>query len=84
MEKSGGLDITYKEPVKERMFYEVQTGTYIDFETKQEKPIVIHIITEEERRILEFFADTRKDADFNTVYRINANEFKIVPQFNIK
>ena len=71
-------------PTREKLFYEVQTGTYIDFESGQEKPIVVHVITEDEKRVLEFFADTRKDADFNTVYRINANEFKIVPQINIK
>lgn len=40
------------------------------------------ITTREQFTVIEQFADTRKDKDLNTIYRLNQCEFKVVPHFD--
>ena len=40
------------------------------------------IITREQFVLIEQFADTRKDEDLDTIYRLNKCEFKVIPYFN--
>ena len=39
-------------------------------------------ITDEQRQIIESFADQIKDENLNTVYKINQCEFRIYPDFS--
>ena len=62
--------------------FEIHIGNIYDSESKSEKPKLTMIITREQFVVIEQFADTRKDEDLNTVYRINQCEFKVVPHFD--
>ena len=62
--------------------FEIHIGNIYDLESKREKPKQTMIITREQFVVIEQFADTRKDEDLNTVYRINQCEFKVVPHFD--
>ena len=42
------------------------------------------IITREQFAVIEQFADTRKDEDLNTIYRLNQCEFKVIPHFSFE
>lgn len=61
------------------MKLEIHIGEYIDAETGVKKPKEVMIITEEQSWIILQFASTRKDADMNTIFKLNDVEFKMVP-----
>ena len=61
--------------------FEIQIGKVYDLESKTEKPKQTLIITGEQLAVIEQFADTRKDEDLNTIYRLNECEFKVLPHF---
>ena len=64
--------------------FEIYIGTTYDLESKIEKPKHTAIITREQFAVIEQFADTRKDEDLNTIYRLNQCEFKVMPHFSFK
>lgn len=63
--------------------YEIQIGEVFDLTTNKNKPKQTIYITDEQLRVIEIFANTKKDADLNTVYIINGCEFRIVPRLNL-
>ena len=64
--------------------FEINIGKIYDLESKTEKPKQTIIITREQFAVIEQFADTRKDEDLNTIYRLNQCEFKVMPHFSFK
>lgn len=62
--------------------FEIHIGKIYDLENKSEKPKQTMIITREQLAVIEQFADTRKDEDLNTIYRLNQCEFKVMPHFD--
>ena len=60
---------------------EIHIGKIYDLESKTEKPKQTMIITREQLAVIEQFADTRKDEDLNTIYKLNQCEFKVMPHF---
>ncbi|MDY0389200.1 MAG: hypothetical protein RBT65_19190 [Methanolobus sp.] len=64
--------------------FEIHFGKIYDLESKTEKPKQIMIITREQFSVIERFADTRKDEDLNTIYRLNQCEFKVMPHFSFE
>lgn len=62
--------------------FEIHIGEIYDLESKTKKPKQTMIITREQLAVIEQFADTRKDEDLNTIYRINQCEFKVLPHFD--
>lgn len=64
------------------MKYEIHIGKAMDANNLSGIiPIQRIIITEEQFRIIEMFADQKKDKDLNTTYIINKCEFSVVPHF---
>ena len=61
--------------------FEIHIGEIYDLRSKTKKPKQTMIITREQFSVIEQFADTRKDEDLNTIYRINQCEFKVLPHF---
>ncbi len=61
--------------------YEIHIGEIFDSTTNSKKPKQIMIITQEQLAIIEHFADQIKDAELNTIYRLNDCEFRILPHF---
>ena len=62
--------------------FEIHIGKIYDLESRIEKPKLTIIITREQLAVIEQFADTRKDEDLNTIYRLNQCEFKVMPHFD--
>lgn len=62
--------------------YEIHIGEILDLTTNSKKPKQILIITQEQLEVIEQFAYQRKDAELNTIYRLNECEFRIIPYFN--
>jgi len=65
------------------MKYEIHIGEIFDLATSSKKPKQTLIITQEQLAVIEQFASQRKDAELNTIYKLNDCEFKIYPSFNI-
>jgi len=65
------------------MKYEIHIGEIFDLTTSSKKPKQTLIITQEQLAVIEQFASQRKDAELNTIYKLNDCEFKIYPSFNI-
>ena len=63
------------------MKHEIQIGEVYDQETKSYKPKQTYIITDEQRYIIEMFADVKKDNELQPIYKINDCEFKLIPHF---
>jgi len=61
--------------------YEIRIGEVYDLETKTKEPKQTAIITREQLEVINMFADTRKDAELNTIYRLNECEFRIMPHW---
>jgi hypothetical protein len=64
--------------------FEIHIGKIYDLGSKTETPKQTMIITSEQLAIIEQFADTRKDEDLNTIYRLNQCEFKVMPHFSFE
>lgn len=64
-------------------YFEIHIGKVYDLESKNEKPKKIINITEEQLKIIERFADTRKDEDLNTIYKLNKVEFTVSPSLRV-
>ena len=62
--------------------YEIHIGEIYDLESQTKKPKQTMIITREQLAVIEHFADTKKDEELNTIYRLNQCEFKIMPHFD--
>ena len=57
--------------------YEIQIGETFDPTTNSKIPKQTLIITREQLAIIEIFADERKDADLNIIYKLNECEFRV-------
>lgn len=66
------------------MKYEIHIGEIFDLTTNSKKPKQTLIITEDQLGVIEQFADKRKDAELNTIYRLNECEFLVFPNFESK
>ena len=64
--------------------FEIHIGKIYDLESKTEKPKQTMIITRAQFAVIEQFADTRKDEDLNTIYKLNQCEFKVMPHFSFE
>lgn len=62
--------------------YEIHIGEVIEHPSGEKRPKQIMEITDEQRQIVEAFADTRKDENLNTIYKINQCEFTIHIDFS--
>lgn len=60
---------------------EIHIGEIFDLTMGVKKPIQILIITQDQLAIIEQFANTRRDAGLNIVYKINDCEFRVFPHF---
>lgn len=45
-------------------------------------PLKKIIITQEQLAVIEMFASQRKDAELNTIYKLNECEFRILPHWD--
>lgn len=61
--------------------YEIQIGEFFDVGTQTNRPRQTMCITTDQFEIIKIFASQRKDAELNTIYKINDCEFKVVPVF---
>lgn len=59
-------------------------GKIYDLESQTEKGLVEKELTEDQFKILDEVAHKWKDAEFNTVYKINELEFYIRPVLVVK
>ena len=62
--------------------YEIHIGEIFDLTTNLKKPKQVLIITQDQLAVIEQFADQRKDAELNTIYKLNECEFRILPHFD--
>lgn len=53
-----------------------------DLTTNSKKPKNTLIVTQDQLAVIEQFADQRKDAELNTIYRLNECEFRILLHFD--
>jgi hypothetical protein len=67
------------------MKYELHIGEamFISSEGMGKKPLQIIQITEEQKVIIDSFADMRYDKDLNKIYKINEIEFKMYPKLTV-
>ncbi len=63
--------------------YELHIGETFDLEKGEKCAKQIIQITEEQFAVIQQFAYTKKDADLNTIYKLNDCEFKVYPYFNL-
>lgn len=63
--------------------YELHIGETFDLEKGGKCAKHILKLTEEQFFVIEQFAHTKKDADLNTIYKLNDCEFKVYPYFNL-
>lgn len=61
--------------------YEIHIGKIFDLKTNTMIPKQILIVTEEQHEVILHFADQRKDAELNTIYKLNECEFSIKPLY---
>ena len=54
-------------------------GTYFDVSKGQDVPKQTIQITQEQLEIIQHFADIKRDAELNVIYKINECEFTIKP-----
>ena len=64
--------------------FEIRIGEVIDLSTNRKEPRTTVCITKEQFDLIEILADSYKDEDLTTVYKINKLEFTVVPKFNVK
>lgn len=64
--------------------YEIHIGEIFDLTTNSKKPKQTLIITQDQLAVIEQFADQRKDAELNTIYKLNECEFRIYPHFDFE
>ena len=62
--------------------YEIHIGEFFDLTTNSRKPKQTIIITQDQMAVIEQFASQRKDAELNTIYKLNECEFRISRHFN--
>lgn len=61
--------------------YEINIGEIFDLTANSKKPKQTLIITQDQLAVIEMFAIQRKDAELNTIYKLNECEFRIIPHF---
>jgi len=57
--------------------YEIHIGEIFDLTTNTKRPKQILVVTQEQHDAIIHFADQRKDAELNTIYKLNECEFSI-------
>ena len=61
--------------------YEIHIGEIFDLTTNTKRPKQILVVTQEQHDAIIHFADQRKDAELNTIYKLNECEFSIKPLY---
>ena len=61
------------------MKYEIHIGEAIDAKTLKTIPKYRMIITEEQKAVIDWFANIEMDSELNKSYKLNACEFTIHP-----
>ena len=65
--------------------YEIHIGKALNANNLRETiPLQKIIITQEQIEVIEMFASQRKDAELNTIYKLNECEFRILPHFYLE
>lgn len=65
--------------------YEIHIGKALNANNLRETiPLQKIIITQEQIEVIEMFASQRKDAELNTIYKLNECEFRILPHFDLE
>lgn len=63
--------------------YEIHIGEALNANNLIETiPLKKIIITQEQLAVIEMFASQRKDAELNTIYKLNECKFRIYPHFD--
>lgn len=63
--------------------YEIHIGKALNANNLSETiPLQKIIITQEQLAVIEMFASQRKDAELNTIYKLNECEFRILPHLS--
>ena len=63
--------------------YEIHIGKALNAKNLSETiPLQKIIITQEQLAVIEMFASQRKDAELNTIYKLNECEFRILPHWD--
>ena len=63
--------------------YEIHIGKALNGNNLSETiPLRKIIITQEQLAVIEMFASLRKDAELNTIYKLNECEFRILPHWD--
>lgn len=62
--------------------YEIHIGEIFDLTTNTKKPEQTIIITQDQMAVIEQFANQRKDAKLNTIYKLNECEFRVLLHFD--
>lgn len=57
--------------------FEIHIGTAYNLDTKMYEPVQTILITQDQFDIITLFAETKKQPDLTTIYKINEIEFKI-------
>lgn len=74
------------EPINQKtnkkMEYEIHIGEVLDLKQGFFTPKQVITISHEQKEAIEYFADTKKDVNLNTIYIINNVRFKIIPKLN--
>lgn len=63
--------------------YEIHIGEIFDMTARENRPKQVIIISEDQKTIIEQFASQRKDAELNTIYKLNECEFRIHLHFDL-
>lgn len=61
--------------------YEIHLNPFWDMGSESMKPRQVIPITEDQFKIIELFANTKKDENLNTIYILNDVSFQIFPKF---
>jgi hypothetical protein len=64
--------------------YKIHIGEIFDLIANENRPKQTIYITDEQFEVITMFANTKKDADLNTVYIINDCEFKVIPHISLE
>lgn len=63
--------------------YEIHIGKALNANNLSKTiPLQKIIITQEQLAVIEMFASQRKDAELNTIYKLNECEFRILPHWD--
>lgn len=62
--------------------FEIHIGEVFDSDGNTTKAKQTMVITREQFAVIEQFADTRRDENLNTIYKLNQCEFRVFPHLD--